>query len=295
MFKDIKDGWAVLSPREHHELLKLRIVELSESKNWEEARLEWREVYYYYRKVNSCLCKHYIHHNFEIHNFKNDELTIVGSECIKYFQNPILTENAKIAKRDYDEKQDPKKKEKRLKKEKKDERLRLLEEERLKEIEEKKEQTRLLEEKRRIWLIQLEKSKREKEERLRQLSLKNFEEDFGKLNKEEEEINIKINKFYKQVLTGLKINLDKVNLEMSYNDEIFISFKDEKDERIICGIVKKFEEQYKKDGEKFYSVIKGDVREKIKVKEHNIGENKEYVVLKFRSSYKNGITLKLYD
>lgn len=65
-----------------------KIVDLSESKTWEEAKLEWKLDHIYEEKGN-CLCGHSIFENCVIINTVNNHKTIAGNCCVKKLMDNI--------------------------------------------------------------------------------------------------------------------------------------------------------------------------------------------------------------
>ena len=64
-----------------------RIVALSETTDWDRARLEWRiEDIYLQRRPEKCLCGHFpINELCVLRNRKNHNKVIVGNVCVKKF------------------------------------------------------------------------------------------------------------------------------------------------------------------------------------------------------------------
>jgi hypothetical protein len=68
-------------------LLPSKIINLSISKNWDDAKREWsiKEVFI---QNNNCLCGHEIKENILIENKLNGNKAIIGNCCInKFFEN----------------------------------------------------------------------------------------------------------------------------------------------------------------------------------------------------------------
>lgn len=63
------------------------IINMSEKKNWEDAKKEWDILYSYINEsFNSCLCGHYpIKEIIVLRNHLNNNQTIVGNCCINKF------------------------------------------------------------------------------------------------------------------------------------------------------------------------------------------------------------------
>lgn len=66
------------------EKLKEAVLEVSCSKNWDEARQEW-ELLTIYHYPNHCQCGHHIEENCVIHNEKNGNELVVGNVCVNKF------------------------------------------------------------------------------------------------------------------------------------------------------------------------------------------------------------------
>lgn len=65
---------------------KQKIVELSESKTWEDAKVEWDVDHIDYSpEWDSCLCGHPIKELIFISNMRNGNETLVGNCCINRF------------------------------------------------------------------------------------------------------------------------------------------------------------------------------------------------------------------
>jgi hypothetical protein len=77
----------VQKKQQMHFKLKDEIILLSNSQNWEIAKLEWNfELAYYSEDLQTCLCGHYPIKNIcVIRNTKNSNETEVGNCCIKKF------------------------------------------------------------------------------------------------------------------------------------------------------------------------------------------------------------------
>jgi len=67
-------------------ILTSEVIKLSESKNWEEAKKEWKPFYIFNQPNNTCLCSHHpITENIVMKNKTNSNEIIIGNCCIKKF------------------------------------------------------------------------------------------------------------------------------------------------------------------------------------------------------------------
>jgi hypothetical protein len=69
--------------------LQRRVIKLSESDLWTEAKTEWI-LLYIYDKENHCACGHRIYENCVIKNVKTEAKLIVGNVCINQFKEDEL-------------------------------------------------------------------------------------------------------------------------------------------------------------------------------------------------------------
>jgi hypothetical protein len=83
----------------NHLILREEIFKISvEKEDWEKASKEWELINVKYTETGNCICTHPVKWDYWIRNKLNQVETHVGSECIDYFQNQSLNEDAKLRK-----------------------------------------------------------------------------------------------------------------------------------------------------------------------------------------------------
>lgn len=75
--------------------LSEHIIANSYTKNWEEAKKEWKCVSVNESQGSECSCGHFITNEFYIQNYKTKKILIVGSSCVKKFNEKAMTEYVK--------------------------------------------------------------------------------------------------------------------------------------------------------------------------------------------------------
>jgi len=81
------------------EVLKEKVLDKSVNTNWMNAKGEWTMWKHDFNEEceGVCACtQHDLYHLYTIKNTNNGHTLIVGSRCIKHFQNPVMTEKVKI-------------------------------------------------------------------------------------------------------------------------------------------------------------------------------------------------------
>lgn len=68
-------------------------------KNWKKTSSEWKLYFTEENTADVCECGRTIHNLYHIRNIKNNKQLIVGSHCIKQFENEELKENVKNIKK----------------------------------------------------------------------------------------------------------------------------------------------------------------------------------------------------
>jgi len=68
------------------------ILSNSEADNWAEAKLEWKCVDVVLNKPSVCECGQHIHNQYIIENMLTYNVLVVGSTCVKKFENQSMTE-----------------------------------------------------------------------------------------------------------------------------------------------------------------------------------------------------------
>lgn len=69
----------------HFEVFKKKIIELSNSDNYDDALLEWVYMGESFYKINNCLCGHKITDNRVVYHKETKQKIIVGNCCINKF------------------------------------------------------------------------------------------------------------------------------------------------------------------------------------------------------------------
>lgn len=70
--------------------LVVELIDNSTTDNWEEASLEWYFSHCIESSNGTCLCGHKLHNLYYIVNSINSKELIVGSSCVKKFENQEL-------------------------------------------------------------------------------------------------------------------------------------------------------------------------------------------------------------
>ena len=70
--------------------LIISIIENSIADNWKEASLEWKLSHTIQNTSGNCICGHKLHNLYYIVNINNNKELIVGSSCVKKFENNAL-------------------------------------------------------------------------------------------------------------------------------------------------------------------------------------------------------------
>ncbi len=92
-----------MSRNGYFENLQREILALSQEKEWDRACLEWMLERMSLSQAGECICKHSVRYDFWIRNVENNNLTHVGSSCIRQFMkgNSALVEDVEQAERDW--------------------------------------------------------------------------------------------------------------------------------------------------------------------------------------------------
>lgn len=82
-----------VDPKIYFMRLQKRITNLSKADTWADAKNEWSIIKdSKLPSTNYCICGHWIEYNYHIKNKHNNAVTIVGSSCIKRFNNQQMTD-----------------------------------------------------------------------------------------------------------------------------------------------------------------------------------------------------------
>lgn len=80
--------------------LIVELIENSIADNWSEASLEWEFSRSIQNTKGNCLCGHKLHNLYYIVNINNNKELIVGSSCVKKFENNTLKQAIDTIERD---------------------------------------------------------------------------------------------------------------------------------------------------------------------------------------------------